>query len=83
MGFLLNPNPGNNEIDFGLAAGAQYSILEKVNIGFRYTHGFASIYPSTIQFTDENGQPLGTSKVNFQNRAFQLSIGYIFTVVKE
>lgn len=65
----------DNKYDFGLAAGIGFDLTEKIQTEIRYTHGFSSVIKG-IQYTDEFGEPLGTKKPQFQNRCFQLSLGY-------
>lgn len=64
----------NNKFDFALAVGISYSIIEKINVGLRYNHGFSSVIKD-IFVRDKFGQ-LTDQKVKLQNRTFQLSLGY-------
>lgn len=56
-------------VDIGWAFGAEYTLFNKVNLGFRYVHGLLSVVRN-IQFTDMNGEAI--SQANILNRAFQL-----------
>lgn len=64
----------DNDFDFGLLAGVNYSINEKLEIEIRYIHGLSSV-TGNIEITDGNGLPIDNN-VKFQNRAFQLSASY-------
>jgi opacity protein-like surface antigen len=67
-------NIWDNDFDFGLSAGANYSISEKFAVEIRYSHGLSSVIKD-ITITDESGLPTGET-VKFLNRTFQLSAAY-------
>lgn len=67
-------NAWDNDFDFGLSTGVNYSISEKLAIEIRYTHGLSSVIDN-VMITDENGEPTDHN-MKFQNRAFQLSVSY-------
>lgn len=59
----------NNSFDFGLAAGIEYRIGERLQLGIRYVYALSDA--SKITYTDENAVPIGDGK--FKNRTLQLS----------
>ena len=60
-----------NKLDFGLAAGIDYALSDKVSLELRYTRGFSSVIGDFIDIG--RPEPSGTS---FQNRSLQLSLAY-------
>ena len=62
-----------NRFDAGLLAEVAVKPHERVSIQFRYMHGLSALYDD-IQYTDQNGEPLG--EVKMKNRSFQLSLTY-------
>jgi len=70
LGYLLNGEDWNNKLDFGLSTGANFHAGEKITIGIRYSHGLTSVID-----TDQYQLPTN-EKVDFQNKSYQLSIGY-------
>ncbi|MDB4297351.1 PorT family protein [Flavobacteriaceae bacterium] len=67
----------DNKFDFGLAIGANYSLSEKFFLNFRYIHGLTSVIKDVQVQTDPFSEPVD-SNIKFQNRTFQLSLGYFF-----
>lgn len=63
----------SNTLDFSLIGGLDFR-FNKWYIAVRYIHGLADAL--AINFTDENGQPLGEGSST--NRVFQFSAGYFF-----
>lgn len=70
LGYLINGEEWTNKFDFGLSTGANFHAGEKVSIGLRYSHGLTSVID-----TDKYQLPTN-EKVDFQNKSYQLSIGY-------
>lgn len=62
-------NIWNNSFDFALAAGLEYRIGERLQLGIRYVYALSDA--SKITYTDENAVPIGDGK--FKNRTLQLS----------
>ncbi|MCU0417294.1 MAG: PorT family protein [Cytophagaceae bacterium] len=63
-----------NRYDLGFVAGIEYEFKERYNIGFRYTHGFTSIFQT----------PLGAEKnTQWYNQSFLFTIGYSFGIKSE
>jgi hypothetical protein len=70
VGYLLNQGEYYRKFDFGLAMGANFYVGQKAYLGFRYSHGLISVVD-----TDKRQLPTN-DKVDFQNKAYQFSIGY-------
>lgn len=64
----------SNNFDIGTVVGAKYSIVEKVSVGLRYTHGFLSVI-ERVPLTDVQGNPV-ENNARYQNRTLQLSAEY-------
>ena len=62
----------DNYFEISGLIGLNYNIIEKVDIGLRYSHGIT--YTRKITWTDENGKPLGESKE--YNQYFQLIVRF-------
>ena len=60
--------------DFGIGLTLNYHFTSKLSIGLRSVHGLTSVLQD-LQFTDENGEPLG-GQLSVLNQATQLSIMY-------
>ncbi len=69
-------NAWDNTFDLGLSAGLNYELTEKIQMDVRYIHGIVSGIENLV-LTDEYGELIDTDP-RFQNRTFQLSIGYQF-----
>lgn len=54
--------------DFGVIAGLEISIIEKLSIHAKYNWGFNEVL--NVNLTDENGNPIGTSSI--RNRAIMV-----------
>ncbi len=65
----------DNKMDLGIATGFSHQLIEKMRIGVRYIHGLSSVVEPPI-LLDQNGQSAGRSSIRYQNRTFQLSLGY-------
>ena len=63
----------SNTLDISLIGGLDFR-FNKWFIAARYIHGLTNVL--TINFTDENGQPLGIG--NSTNSVIQFSVGYFF-----
>lgn len=85
MGYLLKANsyPSvrigeiefyNKRIEFGMTAGVQITMLDYLDLGFRYAHGFTS----TLDYVGGSLGPSFEEIINYKNRSFQVSIGYRF-----
>lgn len=70
VGYLLNQAGYYKKFDFGLSMGANFYVGQKVSLGFRYSHGLTSVVDT------EKRQLPTNDKVDFQNKAYQFSIGY-------
>jgi hypothetical protein len=64
-----------NRLDFSLVGAFSFSPLDRFDIGFRYIHGFSSMWKNMI-LTDVNGY-IVDGKAKIQNRTFQLSVAYM------
>jgi hypothetical protein len=90
LGYLISANKQGTDVsnfwdqklDFGITSGLKYLLFSKFNVQLRYTHGLSSVvnfdkFVFGDQF-DQNGNIISSEhNAKFQNRAFQLSIGYI------
>jgi hypothetical protein len=70
VGFLRNQGEYYKKLDFGYAVGANFQVSQKIYLGFRYSHGLTSVVDT------EKRQLPTNDKVDFQNKAYQFSIGY-------
>lgn len=70
FGYLFSSKEIYNKFDFGFSTGINFFARERINLSFRYSHGLTSV-------VDTDTYQLPTNeKVDFQNKAFQFSIGY-------